>query len=63
MMASSFLDIKHPGILRGIAAKEGLIHGKEKLSSSDLAKLKKSKNPKTRQRATLAETMRGWNHK
>ena len=55
------LKIKHPGVLRGIAKREGFIKGGEKLSHSDLEKLKK-KGGKTKQRAVLAETMAKWNH-
>lgn len=50
--------VKHPGALRATAKREGLIKGDEKLSSSDLSKLKKSKDPTTRKRAVLAETFK-----
>lgn len=45
------------GALRATAKKDGLIKGKEKLSGKDLGKLEKSKSPKTRKRAELAETL------
>lgn len=49
--------LKNKGSLRKTTAKEGLIKGKEKLSGKDLDKLEKSKSPKTRKRAELAETL------
>ncbi len=48
--------VKKPGALRATAKRDGLIKGKEKLSSGDLATLSKSKNPTTRKRAALAKT-------
>ena len=52
--------VKKPGALRAVAAKEGLIKGKEKLSSSDLNKLgsqaKKSGNSLLAKRVLLAKT-------
>ena len=48
--------VKHPGALRATAKRMGLINGDETLSGSVIAKLKKSSNPTTRRRATLAET-------
>jgi len=52
--------VKKPGALRAVAAKEGLIKGKEKLSSSDLSKLgsqaKKSGNSLLAKRVSLAKT-------
>lgn len=50
--------IKHPGALRKTAKREGLVHGDEKLSENDLDKLSHSDNPKTRQRAGLAKTLK-----
>lgn len=48
--------VRKPGALRATARKDGLIKGDEKLSGSDLTKLKQSPNPTTRKRAVLAET-------
>jgi hypothetical protein len=48
--------VKHPGALRATAKREGLIHGNETLSHRVLERLKRSKNPTTKRRATLAET-------
>jgi hypothetical protein len=48
--------VKHPGALRATAKREGLIRGDQTLSHRVLAKLANSKDPKTRRRATLAET-------
>lgn len=48
--------VKHPGALRATAKAEGLIKGDESLTASDITKIKASKNPLTRKRATLAET-------
>jgi hypothetical protein len=48
--------VKHPGALRATAKREGLIHGAQTLSHAALEKLKRSKSPQTRRRATLAET-------
>ena len=50
--------IKHPGALTKTAKKKGLVKKGEKLSSSDLSELKKSKNYKTKRRAILAQTLR-----
>ena len=49
--------IKHPGRLRRHAESEGLIHGEEKLSLSDLHKLEKE-GGRTAKEAHLAETLR-----
>lgn len=51
--------IKKKGALKKTAKRQGLIKGNEKLSASDVSKLAKSKNPKTRQRANLAKTLAG----
>ena len=52
--------VKKPGALRAVAAKEGLIKGDQKLSSSDLSKLgsqaKKSGNSLLAKRVSLAKT-------
>lgn len=48
--------IKHPGALRKtLGVKKG-----EKISEKKLEKAEKSKNPLTRKRANLAETLRGF---
>lgn len=49
--------IKKEGSLRETAKREGLIKGEEKLSSTDIKKLKKG-STKTAQRARLAETLK-----
>jgi hypothetical protein len=58
-MAKKFIKqaIKKPGALRATAKRAGLLKKGETLSKTDIAKLKKSKNPKTRKRAQLAETL------
>lgn len=58
-MAEKFIQkaIKHKGALRATAKRDGLIKGDEKLSKADIGKLEKSKNPTTRKRAQLAETL------
>lgn len=58
-MAEKFIRkaIKHKGALRATAKRDGLIKGDEKLSGADINKLEKSKNPTTRKRAQLAETL------
>lgn len=58
-MAHNFIKaaIKKPGALRATAKREGLVKGDQKLSKADLNKLEKSKSPKTRKRAQLAETL------
>lgn len=48
--------VKHPGALRATAKREHLITGTQKLSASDLDKLARSSDPKTRKRAALAKT-------
>lgn len=48
--------VKHPGALRATAKRERLITGGQKLSSADLDKLARSKDPTTRKRAALAKT-------
>lgn len=48
---------KNKGSLRKTAKREGLIHGKEKLSLKDIKTLEHSKNKTTRKRAHLAETL------
>lgn len=48
--------VKHPGALRATAKREHLITGGQKLSSADLDKLARSKDPTTRKRAALAKT-------
>lgn len=55
--------IKNPGSLRKTAKREGLIKGNQTLSSSDLSKLSKSKNPTTRKRASLAKTLKKMPHR
>lgn len=50
--------IKHPGALRKtLHAKKG-----EKIPASKLKKAEHSKNPKTRKRAHLAETLKKMHH-
>lgn len=49
--------VKDKGSLRATAKRDGLVKGKEDLSKADLNKLEKSKSPKTRKRAELAETL------
>lgn len=49
---------KHKGALRATAKKMGLVHGDAPLSETVLGKLEKSKNPTTRKRADLAETLK-----
>jgi len=44
------------GALRATAKRRGLIVDGEKLTLEDVEELKRSKDPKTRRRATLAET-------
>lgn len=51
--------ITHPRALRRTAKREGLIKGKEKLSMTDLKKLEKQ-GGKTKKRAVLAETLKGF---
>jgi hypothetical protein len=51
--------IKKPGSLRKTA---GVKKGK-KISSKELTKLSKSKNPTTRKRANLAKTLKGFRKK
>jgi hypothetical protein len=51
--------ITHPGALRATAKSEGLVKGDAPLSQSALDKLRASKNPTTRKRASLAETLKG----
>ena len=48
--------VKHKGALRATAKRSGMISGDQKLTLADVRKLKKSKDAKTRRRATLAET-------
>lgn len=57
-MAKNFMAtaVKHPGALRATAKRAGYIKGNQTLSHATLEKLKHSANPKTRRRATLAET-------
>ena len=50
--------IKHPGALTKTAKEKGLVKKGEKLSSSDLSELKKSKSSKTKRRAIMAQTLR-----
>lgn len=51
--------IKHPGALRSaLHVKEG-----EKIPASKLKKAEHSKNPKTKKRAILAETLSKMHHK
>lgn len=50
--------IKHPGALRKtLGVKKG-----EKIAAAKLKKAEDSKNPKTRKRAALAETLKGMHH-
>jgi hypothetical protein len=44
------------GALRATAKRRGLISDGEKLSMEDIEELKRSKDPRTRRRATLAQT-------
>lgn len=53
--------IQHPGALRETAKRKGLIKGDEKLDESDLQTLKDAGGV-TRERANLAETMKGFKH-
>ena len=50
--------IKHPGALRATAKRMGLVHGDAPLSRTALTDLEHSKNPTTRRRAHLAETLK-----
>lgn len=50
--------IKHPGALRATAKRMGLVHGDAPLTETVLGKLRESKNPTTRRRANLAETLK-----
>ena len=63
-MAAKFMSGLHlkKGALRATAKREGLIKGDEPLSILDVRRLKKSKNPLTRKRATLAQTFMRSNH-
>lgn len=59
--------IKKPGALRATAKRMGLVKGDEKLSSSDLAKLraraKKTGNTKLLRRVNLAKTLKRMHRK
>lgn len=56
--------VKHPGALRATAKRAGLLKGKDDhLTLADISKLKRSKDPTTRRRATLAETFMRTHHK
>ena len=64
-MAKKFIAgaIKRPGALRAKAQHAGLLGGKhDKLSYSDLVKLKGSKDPRTRKEALFALELRGFRH-
>ena len=54
--------VKHPGALRATAKRMGLITGGEALSASDLNKLARSDNAKTRKRAALAKVFKESHH-
>ena len=51
--------IKNPGSLRRTAG----VKKWQKISSRELSKLSKSKNPTTRKRANLAKTLKGFRKK
>jgi hypothetical protein len=57
--------IKKPGSLRASAKRMGLLKGKDKLSSSDLAKMKRraeaTGNTKMKRRVALAKTLKKMN--
>ncbi len=48
--------VKHPGALRATAKRMGMLKGDEPLSILDVKRLKRSSDPLTRKRATLAQT-------
>lgn len=55
--------IKKPGALRATAKREGLVKGDQKIPKADIKKLEHSKNPTTRRRAELAQTLSKMNKK